>query len=295
MKKEMIGCEVIQDLLPLYEDDCCSEQTRKLVEEHLRECDICGKKYNHYKVELPENEVSNEVEAKQIQSGVKRFIRWKKAGIASLCVVLLAAFVIIPALNAIRGEGLTYGNLKAVKMAYDFEKALASGDYEKAFTYLNTDKKYQDLIATDSKDDAVMKGVKEIEQKGFEWYNQEAKEKFLMNMMALEKMNEQVASYSGFHISKQSFGWQVDFNYVKTTSGREIDMSFDITPEGIVDTHVFVKSESVDFVMEEVTVEETEKVEERLLSILYTSPTINESVMGILYGETEFDWEGLLK
>ena len=31
----MKHCEVIRDLIPLYVDGCCSENTRTLVEEHL--------------------------------------------------------------------------------------------------------------------------------------------------------------------------------------------------------------------------------------------------------------------
>ena len=38
-----IKCEVIQDLLPLYVDDVLSDESRKLVEEHLAECDECRK------------------------------------------------------------------------------------------------------------------------------------------------------------------------------------------------------------------------------------------------------------
>ena len=36
-----ISCEVIQDLLPLYVDQICSEHSKCLVEEHLRECEKC--------------------------------------------------------------------------------------------------------------------------------------------------------------------------------------------------------------------------------------------------------------
>ncbi|MGM9940690.1 MAG: zf-HC2 domain-containing protein [Bulleidia sp.] len=34
-------CEVIQDLLPLYVDGVCSETSRQLVEEHLKDCKQC--------------------------------------------------------------------------------------------------------------------------------------------------------------------------------------------------------------------------------------------------------------
>lgn len=37
------NCAIIQDLLPLYADQMCSEASRKMVEEHLTECDNCRK------------------------------------------------------------------------------------------------------------------------------------------------------------------------------------------------------------------------------------------------------------
>ena len=36
-----ISCDVISDLLPLYHDGVCNEASKKLVEEHLSECDSC--------------------------------------------------------------------------------------------------------------------------------------------------------------------------------------------------------------------------------------------------------------
>lgn len=39
--KQQCDCEIIQDLLPLYQDDVCSESSRKAVEEHLIECEKC--------------------------------------------------------------------------------------------------------------------------------------------------------------------------------------------------------------------------------------------------------------
>ena len=37
----MMKCEIIRDLIPLYLDKVCSEDSRKLVEEHLAECSEC--------------------------------------------------------------------------------------------------------------------------------------------------------------------------------------------------------------------------------------------------------------
>ena len=32
-----IPCEIIRDLLPLYQDDICSEKSRNAIEEHIKE------------------------------------------------------------------------------------------------------------------------------------------------------------------------------------------------------------------------------------------------------------------
>ena len=35
------NCEVIKDLLPLYSDGVCSEESRKIVAEHISQCSEC--------------------------------------------------------------------------------------------------------------------------------------------------------------------------------------------------------------------------------------------------------------
>lgn len=35
------NCKVISDLLPLYVDEACSDESKKIVEEHLKECEKC--------------------------------------------------------------------------------------------------------------------------------------------------------------------------------------------------------------------------------------------------------------
>jgi hypothetical protein len=40
-----MNCNIIKDLLPLYIDDCCSEETRELVKEHLDSCAECNAMY----------------------------------------------------------------------------------------------------------------------------------------------------------------------------------------------------------------------------------------------------------
>lgn len=40
-----MDCNVIMDLLPLYADGCCSEQSKELVETHLKSCKMCKQAY----------------------------------------------------------------------------------------------------------------------------------------------------------------------------------------------------------------------------------------------------------
>ena len=56
MKKSGITCQVIQDILPLYTDGCCSEDSKNLVEEHLKTCDDCQKLIDRYEEPVPVQE-----------------------------------------------------------------------------------------------------------------------------------------------------------------------------------------------------------------------------------------------
>lgn len=51
------NCELVQDLLPLYHDDVCSTESRRVVDEHLEECERCKAMLNDLDMELlPEAE-----------------------------------------------------------------------------------------------------------------------------------------------------------------------------------------------------------------------------------------------
>ena len=41
INQKRITCQIIEDLLPLYVDDSCSDDSRNLVESHLKECESC--------------------------------------------------------------------------------------------------------------------------------------------------------------------------------------------------------------------------------------------------------------
>jgi hypothetical protein len=47
-----ITCEIIKDLLPLYHDNVCSEDSRKLVEDHLLTCEKCRDELKQIDIEI---------------------------------------------------------------------------------------------------------------------------------------------------------------------------------------------------------------------------------------------------
>ena len=90
-----ISCNVIEDLLPLYVDDAVSEDSRLLVEEHLKECASCRKMQEEIKREnlfgRDKGNTSEERKKAEIQSlkKIRNNIRRKRI----LSVILAAVLV----------------------------------------------------------------------------------------------------------------------------------------------------------------------------------------------------------
>ncbi|MFI3326315.1 MAG: zf-HC2 domain-containing protein [Clostridia bacterium] len=74
--KTKIDCDVILDLLPLYHDEVVSESTKKLIEEHLSECDNCRHEYDLICKDLPStDEISvGKVFVNTISSNIQKLI-----------------------------------------------------------------------------------------------------------------------------------------------------------------------------------------------------------------------------
>ncbi|MDD2965516.1 MAG: zf-HC2 domain-containing protein [Bacteroidales bacterium] len=82
-----ISCDIINDLLPLYHDGVCSEDSKNAVEEHLKHCESCRNELKAMDSELPiTNRTENLAEAEAVKKLSKR---WKKGMIKS---VLKGAF-----------------------------------------------------------------------------------------------------------------------------------------------------------------------------------------------------------
>lgn len=87
-----ISCEVIKDLLPIYIDDIASEDSKKLVEEHIEECEACKKEAEALKKNLlPEvSDFTEEMEDTRMIKGLRRKIRRKQIVLVLIAVVITA-------------------------------------------------------------------------------------------------------------------------------------------------------------------------------------------------------------
>lgn len=93
-----MSCNIIEDLLPLYVDDMVSEDSRKLVEEHLKECPSCRKMQEEMVKEnrlsatgnRSNSEKTNKTEAESLKK-IRRRIRKKRIASVILAVILVVA------------------------------------------------------------------------------------------------------------------------------------------------------------------------------------------------------------
>lgn len=88
------NCEVIQDLLPLYIDNVCSDESRRVVAEHLESCDSCKKLYEDMRNPVKQDLSEPELDSRQAFKEMNR--KWRIKKISIVCVsVLLTAIVCI--------------------------------------------------------------------------------------------------------------------------------------------------------------------------------------------------------
>ena len=96
-----MNCDVIRDLLPLYHDSVCSEESRRVVEEHLETCESCRGLLADMDAPLSEEKkmraVDDAAAVKKISAEWKKG-KWKSklkgAAVAALvCLILVGAWL----------------------------------------------------------------------------------------------------------------------------------------------------------------------------------------------------------
>jgi predicted anti-sigma-YlaC factor YlaD len=88
-----ISCDIIKDLLPLYHDGVCSNDSKTMVEEHLAYCDSCKAELRAMDEELPLNNAEQNLNEAEAVKKLSR--RWKKGMNKSLLKGILITIVIV--------------------------------------------------------------------------------------------------------------------------------------------------------------------------------------------------------
>lgn len=135
-----IKCNIIQDLLPLYVDGCCSEESCKLIEEHIAECKECKLSLEQMQGSLilaenpVEQKVSENEPSRVLEKGLKKIRRF---WIESLIGIVFCVLAGIMFWNQVMERGICFTNIHELIIANAFMESLAEGNYEKAYGYLN--------------------------------------------------------------------------------------------------------------------------------------------------------------
>ncbi|MDD3415838.1 MAG: zf-HC2 domain-containing protein [Lachnospiraceae bacterium] len=88
-----ISCEIIRDLLPLYHDGVCSNESRQMIEEHLSECEDCRAELKAMDdmLIIPDRK-QNLTDAEAVKNLSKK---WKKGMFKSLLKGILITLVVV--------------------------------------------------------------------------------------------------------------------------------------------------------------------------------------------------------
>ena len=141
-----LACKVIGDMLPMYHDQVCSEETAALVEKHLQGCPKCRQVLSDLRGELTaaDTVVDDIKPLKKIQK------RYKKLRLGWL-IAVFCLLVLVPAAFFAGNKGgkpvVEYSPKEAIADANAFMTCLAEKDYAKAYTYWNIEEEKRDLLS----------------------------------------------------------------------------------------------------------------------------------------------------
>ena len=164
----MMTCEIMKDLLPAYASGECSDETRRVVDDHITTCASCSKTLRAMTEPAvgedarrekgardrggtaKENGTANIEESVKEMTFKKGFKKIRRRWLISiLCVLLIIPLAGLGYLgyNETRGEGYTFSNLKGMRNVDSFMKCIQAGDYAGAIKYYDIASMYPDLDA----------------------------------------------------------------------------------------------------------------------------------------------------
>lgn len=144
-----LSCKVIEDMLPIYYDGVCSEESVALVEEHLKECPRCGHILSELRSDIvaPQMNMDDIKPLKKIQRSYKKMKTHRLIAIVAILMLLPVAFFVGAKQGGKSQTYVEYSREDAIAYANEFMACLAEKDYAKAYTYWNIEEEKRDLLS----------------------------------------------------------------------------------------------------------------------------------------------------
>lgn len=127
-----VTCNVIEDLLPLYADGICSEDTRTIIEHHIAVCPECREKLEAMTAKLEKNEKKARIDNpfKKVRNHYLRLVA---------VTLLVCAIIIVPLgtvfrlkTNEIYDNGYSWASMKMENKLRKIGRLFKKGEYRKA-------------------------------------------------------------------------------------------------------------------------------------------------------------------
>ena len=125
-----ISCDVVRDLLPLYIDCVCSDDSKRLIEEHLKECEACNEEYHLLTDHTYLNE--SDIDDVKIVEAASKVIKKEKRKSFIIGEIVLIFVVIIPLLF-FGSTSFNPANIYFEAKGADYNKATIKVSYETPF------------------------------------------------------------------------------------------------------------------------------------------------------------------
>ena len=227
------NCELIQDLLPLYEEDLCSPTSRKAVQEHLEECECCRRLTAPLPIEVPRDLPDADQAVQKSIKKVKR--RW----LASLLAAVLAVPLLLMGYNQYRGYGLCFTNLDDIYTGWRFLHALETEDWEKAAQMHNFSNDYENILEalanpawfSDQEYERTLTEVGWVADLSEAQFIEEMTRRYTADLGALE--DKVTFDCTGFRSAyRMADRWYVIFSVAVTQGSKTLDTEIDLRVSG---------------------------------------------------------------
>ena len=90
-----MNCNVVKDLIPLYIDGCCSEESEKIVKEHIESCDACKKLFEDMCASSDMRASSDMISVSKAPVKLNKINDWKASVLQSVLLFLLFAAITV--------------------------------------------------------------------------------------------------------------------------------------------------------------------------------------------------------